>query len=88
MLSIVFGVVVSILGFALGSDAMSKLQYVAVPVDKYDGYNGLTAADINAQMTPAWYFNDLLPAKLLILLAVVGIYLSITERNRERGDAK
>ena len=85
VLSIVFGVVVSILGFTLGGEAMSKLQYVAVPMENQLNYYGPSVDEINAQMTPAWYLNDLLPAKLLILLAVVGIYLSITERNRERG---
>ena len=89
VLSIVFGAVVSILAFALGSEAMSKLQYTAIPMQTNTYYpdGTTTTSNIIGAMTPQWYFNDLLPAKLLILLAIVGIYLSITERNRKREEA-
>jgi hypothetical protein len=31
-----------------------------------------------------WFVEDFLPAKVLIVLAIIGIYLTITERNRKR----
>ncbi|MFM6963777.1 MAG: hypothetical protein ACKOWJ_05920 [Micrococcales bacterium] len=90
VLSIVFGAVVSILAFGLGSEAMSKLRMNAYPMG-YDQYTPLSngeATKIVDAMAPSWFFGDLVPAKLLLLLAVVGIYLSITERNRERKESK
>lgn len=87
VLSVVFGAIVSILAFTLGSEAMNKLQYTAMPIYSVD-VTGPTPEQINSQITPTWYFNDMLPAKILILLAVVGIYLSITERNRNRNSVE
>jgi hypothetical protein len=40
-----------------------------------------------AEPSIQWLFEDLLPAKVLLVLAVVGIYLTITERNREKKQA-
>ena len=34
-------------------------------------------------VTFQWLIEDMLPAKTLLLLAVVGIYWSITARNKE-----
>jgi hypothetical protein len=34
--------------------------------------------------TLQWYLEELAPAKVLLLLAVIGVYLSITERHRKR----
>ncbi len=81
VLSIVFGGVVSIMAFVFGNEAMSKLQ-------KWPTY---TSPDETGPIYPTlenptwkWLFEDLAPAKVLLVLAVVGVYLSITERHRKR----
>jgi hypothetical protein len=79
VLSIVFGGVVSIMAFIFGSEAINKLQgWEAVSATNGQTYPNITAPDIK------WYLEDLAPAKVLLLLAVVGVYLSITERHRKR----
>jgi heme/copper-type cytochrome/quinol oxidase subunit 2 len=71
VLSIVFGGVVTIMAFSFGISAISKLQEwrSAGPVIK--------APDLK------WLLEELAPAKVLLVLAVVGIYVTITERNKE-----
>ena len=79
VLSIVFGGVVTIMAFTFGNQAMSKLQSweAVAPM------NGQTYPDI-ATPDLKWYLEDLAPAKVLLLLAVVGVYLAIIERHRKR----
>lgn len=79
VLSIVFGGVVSIMAFAFGNEAMGKLQ----SWNAVNPTNGQSYPDV---MTPdfKWYIEELAPAKVLLLLAVVGVYLAITERHRKR----
>lgn len=82
VLSIVFGGVVSIMAFTFGNSAMSKLQnWQAVAPSNGQTYPDITTPDLK------WYLEDLAPAKVLLLLAVVGVYLSITERHRKRKTA-
>lgn len=74
VLSIIFGGVVTIMAFTFGSEAINKLQV-------YQGtsqYPTIKNPELN------WYLEDLAPAKVLLLLAVVGVYLAITERHRKR----
>lgn len=82
VLSIVFGGVVGIMAFSFGSTAISKLQtWTQPPVDCKD-----TACNsISSVQAPTWQwlFEDMVPAKLLILLTVVGIYFTLVERNRD-----
>ncbi len=80
VLSVVFGATVSLLAFSLGSEALNKLMMM--PVMPMGGNPTLDA--ITNNLTPEWFINDMLPAAILIKLAAFGIYLSITERNRER----
>jgi len=81
VLSIVFGGVVSIMAFTYGAEAIGKLQVYP----QYDsagnviGANGVTIAP----MTFTWAINDLLPALVLLGLAVVGIYWTILARNAQ-----
>lgn len=80
VLSIVFGAVVSIMSFTFGFGAIENLRIWDIPAG--DG------KDVNPMPTIQapdfqWLFEDFLPAKVLLLLAVVGIYLTITERNRK-----
>jgi hypothetical protein len=81
VLSIVFGGVVSIMAFSYGSDAVGKLQQYP----QYDA-NGQpigSGATTISPITVAWLINDLLPALVLLGLAVVGIYWTIVARNTE-----
>lgn len=75
VLSVVFGAVVSIIAVTATGGAVQKLRswsYID-GVEKID-YSGM---DWN------WYLSDLAPAKVLVLLVVIGTYLTITLRNRE-----
>ncbi len=86
VLSIIFGAVVSIMAFSYGADAVSKLQHYP----SYDlngnviGENKLTIDAI----TFTWFINDLLPALVLLGLAVVGIYWTLVSRNSDAKVAK
>jgi len=80
VLSIVFGAVVSIMAFTFGFAAIEKLRtWTEVPVGCKE--NCQPAQSVNA-VSLQWMFEELLPAKVLLLLAVVGIYLSLTKRNK------
>jgi hypothetical protein len=86
VLSIVFGAVVSVMAFTFGQMAIQKLQvWPEVPVDCKDEECNVQPG--LAEPSIQWLFEDLLPAKVLLVLAVVGIYLTITERNREKKQA-
>lgn len=82
VLSIVFGSVVSIMSFTFGTEAISKLQTWSVPP--------INCKDVECNSVPSvvgptlnWFFEELAPAKILLLIAIVGIYLTITARNKE-----
>ena len=75
VLSIVFGGVVSIMAFTFGFAAIDKL-FSSV------WYEDMANNKIEPITLP-WLIEDMLPAKTLLLLAVVGIYWSITARNKE-----
>ena len=79
VLSIVFGGVVSIMAFSYGGAAVSKLQQFP----QYDSNGQIIGKDTITilPVTPTWFINDLLPALVLLGLAVVGIYWSIWARN-------
>jgi hypothetical protein len=79
VLSVVFGGVVSIMAFAFGSDAVGKLQ----KYPEYDANGKAIGPDFVTlePITVTWVINDLLPALVLLSLAVVGIYWTIVARN-------
>jgi len=81
VLSIVFGGVVSIMAFSYGAEAVSKLQNYP----EYDMNGKVIGADKVTldPITFTWVINDLLPALVLLGLAVVGIYWTIVARNTE-----
>ena len=81
VLSIVFGGVVSIMAFAFGNEAMGKLQ--KWPTYTSPNETGPVYPTID-NPTWKWLFEEMAPAKVLLLLAVIGVYLSITERHRKR----
>lgn len=78
VLSIVFGGVVSIMAFAFGNEAMAKLRRYPVEPATSPTYPTVSMP------TWKWLIEEMAPAKVLLLLAVVGVYLAITERHRKR----
>lgn len=82
VLSIIFGSVVTIMAFTFGADAIAKLQtWPEVPAD-CEGIECASDPIISAP-TFTWLIQELAPAKVLLAIAVVGIYVTITERNKE-----
>ncbi len=78
VLSIVFGAVVTIMAFSMGSAAIQKLRdWTQNPSSEGE----LMVPKIIAP-TWRWVLEEMAPAKILLLLAVVGVYLSITLRNK------
>lgn len=82
VLSIIFGTSVTFMAFGFGSTAISKLQNWGEVPANCEGVecNPITTVDAP---TLKWLFEELAPAKVLLALAVVGIYVTITERHRE-----
>lgn len=83
VLSIVFGGVVGIMSFVLGQQAIQKLQ-----IWKEWQEGDTTSNFVLANPDLTWYLRDFAPSKILIVLATVGVYLSITERHRKRNESK
>lgn len=82
VLSIIFGSIVTIMAFSFGQGAISKLQvWSNPPID----CKGIDCNSIPSVTGPSmkWLIEELAPAKVLLILAVVGIYVTITERNKE-----
>lgn len=82
VLSIVFGGVVGIMAFVMGQGAIQKLQSWK-EWQEGDTYSSYTVATPSLE----WLARDFAPAKILLLLAVVGVYLSIVERHRKRNES-
>lgn len=82
VLSIIFGSAVTIMAFSFGSAAIGKLQTWSTPPINC---NGIECNSIPSVTAPGWQwlFEEMAPAKMLLILAVVGIYITITERNKE-----
>lgn len=87
VLSIVFGGVVSIMGFSLGGQAVDKLRvWQEVPADcKFTACNPVATLKWPSWQ---WLFEEMVPAKMLMILAVATIYLTITERNKQTASVK
>lgn len=72
VLSIVFGAVVSVMAFTFGIGSFEELRdykfdYVGWEIEPF---------------TMSWLIGDFAPALVLILLATIGLYATITERHR------
>jgi heme/copper-type cytochrome/quinol oxidase subunit 2 len=82
VLSIVFGATVSIMSFTFGASAIDSLrvwpEYKEPTLDEEYVYDPTWQVS-NFEWT--WFFESMLPAVVLLLIAAVGIYLFITERN-------
>jgi hypothetical protein len=72
VLSIVFGGVVSVMAFVFGSGSFEKLR----------DYNFDYAGWEIKPLTVSWLVGDFAPALVLIVLVVIGLYATITERHR------
>ena len=83
VLSIVFGVTVSIMSFAFGAAGIEKLR-VYPPYEEPAPGEELTAvwSWTVSPLSVSWFIEQMLPAIVLLVLAALGTYLSITERNK------
>ncbi len=81
VLSIVFGGVVSIMAFSYGGAAIDKLQRFP----QYDDQGNPIGSDQTTLLPVSfsWALNELLPALVLLGLAVIGIYWTLVARNAE-----
>jgi H+/gluconate symporter-like permease len=84
VLSIVFGATVSIMSFTFGANAIESLRV-------YPEYKDPEIIDGEYYYDPTWtvstfewkwFFESMLPALVLLMIAAIGIYLFITERNQ------
>jgi hypothetical protein len=83
VLSIVFGVTVSIMSFAFGAAAIEKLR-VYPPYEEPAPGEEFTAVwtwEV-ARLSVSWFIEQMLPAIVLLVLAAAGTYFAITERNK------
>jgi hypothetical protein len=83
VLSIVFGVTVSFMSFTFGAMAIETLRvYPAyeepAPGEEFNAIWTWTVSPISV----SWFIEQMLPAVVLLVLAALGTYLSITERNK------
>ena len=83
VLSIVFGATVSIMSFTFGASAIESLRIWPEYVEPAEGEDPVF--DPGWDIAPfdwKWFFESMAPALVLLLIAAVGIYLFITERNQ------
>jgi hypothetical protein len=80
VLSIVFGATVSIMSFTFGASAIESLRIWPEYIEGEE-----FVFDPGWEIAPfewSWFFESMVPALVLLLIAAVGIYLFITERNQ------
>jgi hypothetical protein len=83
VLSIVFGSTVSIMSFTFGAAAIESLRIWPEYIEPAEGEEYVF--DPGWELAPfewKWFFESMVPALVLLLIAAVGIYLFITERNQ------
>ena len=83
VLSIVFGATVSIMSFTFGASAIESLRIWPEYIEPAAGEEFVF--DPGWEIAPfewSWFFESMVPALILLLIAAVGIYLFITERNQ------
>ena len=83
VLSIVFGATVSIMSFTFGAAAIDSLRIWPEYIEPAEGEEFVF--DPGWEIAPfewTWFFESMVPALMLLLIAAVGIYLFITERNQ------
>jgi hypothetical protein len=77
VLSIVFGAVVSVMAFAFGAGSFEQLR------DYNFDYVGWDIKPFTVQ----WFIGDFGPGLVLIVLVIVGLYATITERHKDTSSA-
>lgn len=82
VLSIAFAAVVSIIAISSTASAIDKLYSYG----QYDDYGKPITDGAVSALTWRWLIEELAPAKVLVLLVVVGTYLTITLRNRDAAE--
>jgi heme/copper-type cytochrome/quinol oxidase subunit 2 len=83
VLSIVFGATVSIMSFSFGSSAIDSLRIWPEYKEPMEGEEIVYDPGWEvAKFEWSWFFESMLPALVLLVIAAVGIYLFITERNQ------
>jgi H+/gluconate symporter-like permease len=83
VLSIVFGATVSIMSFNFGASAIESLRIWKEYPETPEGEDGMYDPGWEiSEFQWQWFFESMLPALVLLLIAAVGIYLFITERNQ------
>ena len=83
ILGIVWSVVVTIMSFANGAMAVSNLVRWPEPTKfPEDGTQPAVSVPEILPLTSAKFLEDFVPAFVLIVIAVVGIYLLLVERSR------
>jgi heme/copper-type cytochrome/quinol oxidase subunit 2 len=81
VLAIVFGAVVSIMAFAFGFSAIENLRQWP---EWREGMTALEQQPIISGISFEWAIREFVPAIALLLLAVFGIYRSITTRHQSK----
>ncbi len=79
VLSVVFAALVSIMAFAFGAGAVSNLEIYAT----YDPNGNVLVATHFQAVSFDWLVNSLLPALVLLAVAVVGVFWTMNARNVE-----
>ena len=82
VLSIAFGAVVSVIAISSTAGAIDKLYVYG----QYDDYGKPITDGSISPLTLQWLIEEFAPAKVLMLLVVVGTYLTITLRNKDAAD--
>lgn len=82
VLSIVFGVTVSIMSFGFGAAAIERLRVYPPYEEPAPGeeFTAIWTWEVSP-ITFNWFVEDMLPAVILLVLAALGTYFTITERN-------
>lgn len=82
VLSVVFGATVSIMSFSFGAAAVESLRVWPEYIEPAEGEEYVYDPTWSVSAFEwQWFFESMLPAFVLLLIAALGIYLSITERN-------
>ena len=83
VLSIVFGVIVSIMSFSFGAMAIEALRVYPTYEEPAPGEELTQVWTWTvAPLSVTWFVEQMLPAVVLLVLAAAGTYLAITERNK------
>jgi hypothetical protein len=83
VLSIVFGATVTIMSYTFGASAIESLRIWPEWIEPKPGEEFYY--DNSWKVAPfewRWFFESMLPALVLLMIAAIGIYLFITERNQ------